>query len=349
MNLKPLLLPAILLTSCVAPPKYQDLTLEGAAADTAFHQWSAALPHELSYPVDFRFDFEFSLLGVPEMDGAEVKLLVGTDASFTSAWDYRTRTDFSMAAMGEQVGFQLGVFADANDLLISLDNAEEIEMMVGASLPSGTSLSTDRLHRIWDSMMQLSAVAMESVEGYPEMEHWMEIYSGFGDILHPMLNSRYLAMSPMLIAERWQVEGNLVMVEFGINRETLEAMLATPAFAEMGIEIGQANEIAEGLTATMDFNVVDGSMTSMVISGTIPITDEFGSVAPITFAMTMGYAPLAVTIAPIEFSDPSTVIDLNTYFDEYWPMVEAMMPLVEGQLRQQMVDQSGDDDSDFEF
>ncbi len=349
MNLKSLLFPTLLLTSCVAPPKYQDLTLEGAAADAAFHQWSAALPWELAYPVDFRFDLEFSFSGMPAMDGAEAKLHMGTDASFKSAWECRTRTDFSLAVLDEQVGFQLGVFADAQDLLMSFDHTELLETIVGMSLPAGASLTTDRLHRVWDLMMQLSAVATDSVEGYPEMEHWMEIYSGFGDILHPMLNSRYLALSPMLIAERWQVEGNMVSVEFGIHREMLESMLASPALAEFGIEVEQANEIADGLAAGVTFDVVDGSMTSMLITGAIPITDEFGSVTALNFSIAMDYAPLVADIAPIEFSADSTVVDLNTYFDEYWPMVEAIMPLVEAQLRQQMVDQSGDDAADFDF
>jgi hypothetical protein len=349
MKLKHLFVPTLLLASCVAQPKYQDVTLEGPAADTAFHEWSAALPTEFSYPVDYHLDLDFTISGIPEMGGAEMKFLVGSDAAFESSWDYRSRTDLTLAVMGQEMGLQIGASSDANELRVTLDNADMLAMMFGMDLPSGVSLSTDRLRLVWDLVMHLTEVSMEAVEGYEDFGNWTETITGFGDFAHPMLNSRYLAMSPVLNASRWQIEGDSVQVDFAINQEVFSAMMSSPDLAQLGLDLSTMDSVTQNMKSAAHFNVIDGSMSSMVFSGAVPLEDEFGSVTNIEFSITVAYAPLDGDVGPIEFSDPDTAMDLNEPFDQYWPMVEAMMPMLEEQMRQQMMTQNGDDAGDFDF
>jgi hypothetical protein len=349
MNFKYLFVPTILLASCVAQPKYQDITLEGPAANNAFHEWSAALPAEFSYPVEFRYDLDFTISGIPEMGGMEMKFLVGSDASFDTAWDYRARTDLAIAVMGEEMGLQAGVSSDADELRITLGNAETLTDMFDVNLPSGVSLSTERMRSVWDIVMQLTEVSMEAVEGYTDFGDWADSLHGFGDFAHPMLNSRYLAMSPVLRASRWQIEGDSLKVNFAVDREKFRAMLSSQDLAALDIDLEMVEGIANSMAVEAGFNVLDGSMTSMSFRGSIPMEDEFGSEENIEYSFIMSYAPLEGAIEPIEFSDPDTAMDLNGLFDQYWPMVEAMMPMIEAQMQQQMMNQAGDDDGDFEF
>jgi len=349
MNLKLFILPTLLLASCAAQPKYKDITLEGAEADAVFQEWSSALPPEMAYPVDFRFDLDFSLSGIPEFGDAEMKFLIGADATMASAWDYRMISDWSTAAMGQEMGVQLGVSSDPEKMRISLNNAEMLEMMLGTTFPSGVSISTDRAHSVWDVINHLAQVSMEAAGEYEGFSGWTDSITGFGDIGHPMLNSRYMSMSPMLQVNRWQVEGGMVKVDFALDREMFIAMLAAPELAEIGFDSGTADAIAYSMVTTASFDVKDGSMTNMLIKAVIPIVDEFGSETPIDFSMTMTYSELLEPVAPVEFSDPETAMDLNMYFDQYWPKVEAMMPMIEEQMLLQMESQSGDDGGDFEF
>ena len=352
MNLKFLIFPTLLFASCAVQPKYQDVTLEGEAADVAFREWSTALPREMAYPVDYRFDFELGLSGVPEMDGVAMTFKMGTDASFASAWHYRFRSDFSVAAMGQEMGIQLGASADDNELRLTLDNAEMIEMMVGTSLPSGVSLSTDRLRLVWDLIMHLTEMSMEVMEGMDEYEdfgNWVDSITGFGDFVHPMLNSRYLAMSPLLQASRWQIDGDTVSISFGFDRDMMAEILMAPEMAEFGLDASVVDDLLKTLVTQASFNVLDGSMDSLTVSLQIPITDDFGEKSNIDFSMVMRYSPLQTPVGQIEFSDPDTALDLNDDFDQYWPMVEAMMPMFEAQMRQQLMLQSDGDGGDFEF
>lgn len=349
MKLKFLFVPTILLASCVAQPKFQDVTLEGPAADTAFHEWSAALPTEFSYPVDFHFDFDFTISGVPEMDGAEMKFLMGSDASFESAWDYRSRTDLSIAAMGQEISLQIGASSDADEMRLTLDNADMLAMMLDMDLPSGVSLSTERMHLVWDLVMHLTEVSMEAVEEYQDFGDWAESLKGFGDFAHPMLNSRYLAMSPVLKARLWQIEVDTVSVDFAVDYENFMGMVSSEEFAQLGLDMSLMEGMIKNMNTAASFHVMDGSMKSMIFSGVIPMEDEFGGVNNIDFSIALNYAPLEGDFGPIEFSDPDTAMDMNGPFDQYWPMVEAMMPMLEAQMKQQMMNQAGSDDEDFEF
>jgi len=344
-----LLIPTAVFVSCAAQPKYKDITLEGVAAHNAFQEWSSSLPKEFAYPVDYRFDMDMTMTGIPELDGNEAKFLIGSNASFANAWDYRSRSDLSMAVMGQEFGVQIGIESGPEEFRIALDNAEMIEMMVGMEFPSGVSISTDRLRKVWDIVIQLTEVSLEAMEGFEDFEGWTESIAGFGDFGHPMLNSRYLSMSPMLHADLWKIEGDVVQVNFALDKELFRMMMSNPDLAATGIDLSMMDAAADSLATSASFNVMDGSMINMTILASIPSEDEFGDAQPLDISMTFDYSPLVEMIAPIEFSDPDTAMDINPYFDEYWPIVESMMPMIEAQMRQQMMNQSEGSDGDFEF
>lgn len=343
------LLSTVLLISCAAQPKYKDVVLEGPAADLAFHEWSAALPHSFTYPVEYRFDMNFGLLGIPELEGEKAVFKVGSDVSLVSAWDYRMQSKLSLEVLGQEIYFNLGTESNSEELRISMDNTEFIAMQLGADLPSGVVLSTDRVRQVWDLILHLTQISVESVEGFEDFAAFSESLTGFGDFAHPMLNSRYLAMSPMLAAGRWQVEGDQVHVNFKLNKELFEEMMMSPSFAEAGMDMDMISEVADNMVTTGTFNVLDGSMSNMTVLASIPFADDFGDSQPVEMSMTFDCSPLVNPVAPVEFSDPSSAMDLNTYFDEFWPMVDAMMPMLESMMRQEMMNQSGESGEDFDF
>ena len=115
------------------------------------------------------------------------------------------------------------------------------------------------------------------------------------------------------------------------------------------MDMDMISQVADNMVTTGTFNVLDGSMSNMTVLASIPFADDFGDSKPIEMSMTFDCSPLVNPVAPVEFSDPSSAMDLNTYFDEFWPMVDAMMPMLEGMMRQEMMNQSGEGGEDFDF
>ncbi|MCP4092042.1 MAG: hypothetical protein GY747_01225 [Planctomycetes bacterium] len=343
------LLSTALFLSCAAQPKFKDITLEGAAADTAFHEWSAALPAEFTYPVEYRFDMSVGMQGISGLEDQEAVFKLGSDTSMVSSWEYRTQSKISIEVMGQEIAINIGAESNAEELRISLDNMEFIAMQLGVDLPSGVSLSTVRVEKLWDVIMRLTEISFETLDGFEDVATFTESLTGFGDFAHPMLNSRYLSMSPMLSAGRWQIEGEQVHVRFDLNQDLFLEMMTDPALAELGVDLNAVAQTAKEMEMNSIFNVYDGTMTSMTVNASFNAEDEFGDPVPISVAMRFENSPLLEPVAPIEFSDPSTAMDLNVYFDEYWPMVEGMMPMIESMMRQEMGNASSDGGEDFEF
>jgi hypothetical protein len=343
------LLSTTLFLSCAAQPKYKDIVLEGPAADTAFHEWASALPAEFAYPVDYRFDMRVGMEGISDLEGQEAVFRLGADTTMVSAWEYRMQSELAIEVMGQEIAVNIGAESNAEELRISLDNMEFLAMQLGMELPSGVSLSTDRAHKVWDVIMRLTEVSFEALDGFEDVAAFVDGLTGFGDFAHPMLNSRYLAMSPLLSATRWQVEGNQAHIRYVINHDLFAEMMMDPAFAEMGVDMDAMKTAVENMEMDASFDVLDGTMTRMTFAAGFEMPNEFGESMPMEMTMVFENSPLLGPVAPIEFSDPSTAMDLNGYFDEYWPMVESMMPMIESMMREEMMNQSGDEGEDFEF
>jgi len=136
---------------------------------------------------------------------------------------------------------------------------------------------------------------------------------------------------------------------FDINQDLFMEMLSDLARAELAIDMDAISQAADNMKMSTTFDVQDGKMTNMTVLASLSFKDDFGQELPMDIAITFDNSPLLEPVTPVEFSDPSTAMDLNTYFDDYWPMVESMMPMIESMMRQEMGDDAAAADEDFEF
>lgn len=327
----------------VQEPDFQvPITHQGADALAAYEAWAEGLPTELEYPVQMYVGFEMSM----EMptSGVDIEMSMHMNSISDSAEALRVWGDFKVHGGDESdniewdAEFQAGV--NDSGLRFSFDDGGTFADLIGEEIPSGFTLSSDRLAKVSDMYLDVLE-AMPEFYGAEVLDAF-ETISGAGELMHPALWSRYMSYTEGWDVSGWGEKDGLALVELSFNAEEMRASFG-------------------GEEMPFDLSSLEGSILNMVVSaktGTIldwnleiefpmdMIADEEGLIGEMLMKMEMKTVPVSDN-APLVEMPLEGVMDLNPYFDEYLPLIEIAMEAMAEEAKRQQGELESEDDFEF--
>ncbi len=339
-----------ILSSCGGSEASGDHLVD-SAAEAAFSDWHGNLNLDWDYPLDFHARVEVSLSS-PDRNYSKSTghLILESEVAMRAPWDFAVNADADF--FDSKVGggeFSLSVSCDDSELLAIIHDRAALAELSGMDSPNAINLSTDRAEKGFTLFRELMLEVIKTPEftefGHdivfqPEVERW----SGFADLIHP----RFILASfgsPDIIVSRWEVVDEVVQVEYHLNPSSGMDL------SDLSNVMGSSEEdIAEQLAEVIcdaSFDVDNGFPRSFAIDFELTENCETHGTHPVEWHISLEFLPPQDPVSLVEFSAADEVMELDPLFDQYWPMVESLTPMIKQGF--QAEGDAAASDEDFSF
>lgn len=324
------------------------ITQSDAAAETAFRDWLGAVVPKLNYPVQVRVDMEASVemggYGGPDM---KMDMDLAADMLLEGTIDHRAWGNFEMdaRAMQEDVAmafdFQYGL--DAKGMRFMLDDRGTLQELIGMEIPKAYHLSADRVEKLSALYMELIVESMalygeDAAKAFSGME-------GIGEVMHPANIPGMLVNGTSLVVTGWGTQEGMGRIRTRINLDGMEALLGE----DMPFDMSDFEDMVFEMLVDLESGQMVSYRTLMDLGTSVPLQDGSGSEMDMSMELHM-----SVRVVPVDADAPGVilppveeVVQLDSYFDQYYPMIEMLMDMQMQQMQQMRGEEEAEDDFDF--
>lgn len=318
------------------------VTQTGEDAAAAYASWAEGLPEALSYPVQMYVGFEMGMT-VPsiEMDISFVGHMNSLSLSPKSlqVWgDWQVKLGSPEKTVDWDAQFQVGL--NEEGFRMSFQDGGTIEKELGFPVPAGFTLSADRIGKVSDLYMGLFD-SMSPLYGEEMMKVFRSI-QGPGELMHPALWTRYMTYTEGWSVIGWGEKDGKAIVEMDVDIELLKK-------AMQGEQAPFDWKVFEEMEYRMVVETSSGAILDWSFEMDLPVNldpNQPEMEGQMIFKMEMKRVPISEAAPTMELPAEG-VMNLDSHFDNYYPMMEMIMEMAAEQAKQAQGEKESADDFEF--
>lgn len=321
--------------------------VRGEQAADALENWKASLDTEveLDFPVTVHWEMDFTVKDVPQLLGEPTDgfATLVVDSTLLGGNNYRSRIVAEIVAPGFDTFITIWLESDSNELRVRHRGLDSIGAMgFSFTLPAGLRLSADRQITVVDFLKsvgsQLAGMADLDGNALPSMQ-------GLCEIFHPTNMLHFLGPGTLQLQTGWRETADVVQ----LTVLPLKALVDSPAFEELRKnEMFAVVEQLEDVESALEFDRATGAFLSLDSSFNfhldgLPTRGETQPSMLVDLHMELRNTP----VGAMSFKSRDGILDLDEGFDDYWPTLAAMEPLLMQSLRDAKDEMESEEDFSF--
>jgi hypothetical protein len=336
-------------TTNFGPPE----TLSGEEVHNAYQSWAADLTLELDYPVQMHVDYGVELAADLADIGESMQMEIEMDLNFLCDGPQAVRSwgafdiDATMEGEKREFTFDYELANDSNGLRLLLDDHGIILQEAGIEIPKAYKLSQDRLEilvALYGDLIEESMVLYgPSVE-----EIWASI-GGAGELFHPKNFTRFLTGSDFITVEEWHKENGQIRLLAKLDGEVMGKAMAL-GMQEAGLPFDLS--IFDNLVFEVVLDQTTGDLLDYVFNMDVPMEVPVPELPSGKLKMDIG-VEIRVQMVPVAADAPTVALPvegllvLDSYFDQFLPMIEMAIDMQKAQMQQMMGEEDAGEDFSF--
>ena len=339
-------IPLLLAVSCQVPVVEN---FDGEEAQAAYDQWRGQLVLEETYPAQLHLDYDIEMdmdIGTGEAFFMAMDLaceLAALDAESLSSWG-TLGIDFDIEGEQDQMVFDYQLTLDERGMRLTFDDGGFFEANFGSAPPTAFTLSADRLEQflgVYSDLITSSYGAMP-----PEaLEVWQDL-SGPGQLLHPISMTRFLTSTDLIRVHGWDRAGSVVHLVAKLDDAFVDSM--NDQMAMLGMDLGFLNDMEILAAVDYDSGIMLDYAFDMAMPLSVPTPEAPNGSVEMDMKLAMGIQSVMLdpSYPTLEDGPDFQPMDLDPYFDAYFPLIQMAMEMQAAQVSGGAGDNAADD---FDF
>jgi hypothetical protein len=318
--------------------------MRGEQAAEALEIWKSSLAKgvETEYPVTVHWELDCTIKNLPQSLGKPIDGLATlvVDSTLLGGNDYRTRFVLEIVAPGFDTFITVWLESDNQELRLRHRGLDSIGTFgLPFAVPSGVRLSADRqtaavdfLKRIGEQLAFVDRSTMESMTGVSEL-------------LYPNNMLRFFSNSVFQQLTGWREAEGAVQIRV----VPFKPLLESPALAELRTNVLFASvEQLKDVEVVVEFDRASGAFRSIDSSFQFDFDGlpTRGEVQP-SLSVALHMELRNTQVGPVTFKARDEIFDLDEGFDNFWPSVIGIEPLLLQSIRQIQEDAAAEEDFSF--